>query len=300
MQPPRGPGADRSPTPPTPRPPRARPPPPFPTRPAPQVVEAIADRCDVFKDIPVHVIESRDKGGKSLKDLGLSRPRVVIFDDSINVRRPASPAFARARGSGSVGIPEGAPRGPNGTPNPPQAWVAEDQEFVFTADRFDVNAMASAIQADDDAGDEAVDRELGYLTNIREAVMGFFAPPTIDWNEGLDSEPGTPREPRPERSSSFSKEFHGSPAASASSARLSEAPGADGDALSDTNRPLKDRSLKRPAGDEPPPSPDLSKKPRTTTDADATTARLDLPSLVPPSELANAAVAVQQEQVSAS
>ncbi|KAK7238918.1 hypothetical protein SO694_00026158 [Aureococcus anophagefferens] len=228
------------------------------------VVEAIADRCDVFKDIPVHVIESRDKGGKSLKDLGLSRPRVVIFDDSIN------------------------------------AWVAEDQEFVFTADRFDVNAMASAIQADDDAGDEAVDRELGYLTNIREAVMGFFAPPTIDWNEGLDSEPGTPREPRPERSSSFSKEFHGSPAASASSARLSEAPGADGDALSDTNRPLKDRSLKRPAGDEPPPSPDLSKKPRTTTDADATTARLDLPSLVPPSELANAAVAVQQEQVSAS
>jgi|Transcript_8819 hypothetical protein len=229
-----------------------------------QVVEAIADRCDVFKDIPVHVIESRDKGGKSLKDLGLSRPRVVIFDDSIN------------------------------------AWVAEDQEFVFTADRFDVNAMASAIQADDDAGDEAVDRELGYLTNIREAVMGFFAPPTIDWNEGLDSEPGTPREPRPERSSSFSKEFHGSPAASASSARLSEAPGADGDALSDTNRPLKDRSLKRPAGDEPPPSPDLSKKPRTTTDADATTARLDLPSLVPPSELANAAVAVQQEQVSAS
>ncbi|KAH8056087.1 hypothetical protein JL721_10050 [Aureococcus anophagefferens] len=252
--------------PPTPRPPRARPPAPapFPTRPAPKVVEAIADRCDVFKDIPVHVIESRDKGGKSLKDLGLSRPRVVIFDDSIN------------------------------------AWVAEDQEFVFTADRFDVNAMASAIQADDDAGDEAVDRELGYLTNIREAVMGFFAPPTIDWNEGLDSEPGTPREPRPERSSSFSKEFHGSPAASASSARLSEAPGADGDALSDTNRPLKDRSLKRPAGDEPPPSPDLSKKPRTTTDADATTARLDLPSLVPPSELANAAVAVQQEQVSAS
>lgn len=210
------------------------------------------------------------------------------------------PPRSRARARGSVGIPEGAPRGPNGTPNPPQAWVAEDQEFVFTADRFDVNAMASAIQADDDAGDEAVDRELGYLTNIREAVMGFFAPPTIDWNEGLDSEPGTPREPRPERSSSFSKEFHGSPAASASSARLSEAPGADGDALSDTNRPLKDRSLKRPAGDEPPPSPDLSKKPRTTTDADATTARLDLPSLVPPSELANAAVAVQQEQVSAS
>jgi len=213
---------------------------------------------------------------------------------------PRVPRVRRARARGSVGIPEGAPRGPNRTPIPPQAWVAEDQEFVFTADRFDVNAMASAIQADDDAGDEAVDRELGYLTNIREAVMGFFAPPTIDWNEGLDSEPGTPREPRPERSSSFSKEFHGSPAASASSARLSEAPGADGDALSDTNRPLKDRSLKRPAGDEPPPSPDLSKKPRTTTDADATTARLDLPSLVPPSELANAAVAVQQEQVSAS
>ena len=303
MQPPRGPGADRSPTPPTPRPPRARPPAPapFPTRPASQVVEAIADRCDVFKDIPVHVIESRDKGGKSLKDLGLSRPRVVIFDDSINVRRPASPAFARARARKRRNTRgRTPPRGPNRTPNPPQAWVAEDQEFVFTADRFDVNAMASAIQADDDAGDEAVDRELGYLTNIREAVMGFFAPPTIDWNEGLDSEPGTPREPRPERSSSFSKEFHGSPAASASSARLSEAPGADGDALSDTNRPLKDRSLKRPAGDEPPPSPDLSKKPRTTTDADATTARLDLPSLVPPSELANAAVAVQQEQVSAS
>ncbi|KAH8068160.1 proteasome-activating ATPase [Aureococcus anophagefferens] len=156
---------------------RARPPAPapFPTRPAPQVVEAIADRCDVFKDIPVHVIESRDKGGKSLKDLGLSRPRVVIFDDSIN------------------------------------AWVAEDQEFVFTADRFDVNAMASAIQADDDAGDEAVDRELGYLTNIREAVMGFFAPPTIDWNEGLDSEPGTPREPRPERSSSLEGTYGNGP-----------------------------------------------------------------------------------------
>ncbi|KAH8047810.1 hypothetical protein JL722_12829 [Aureococcus anophagefferens] len=114
-------GTRRGPSPPTPRPPRA------PARaralsdpPRTQVVEAIADRCDVFKDIPVHAIESRQ--GRQVLRTSASRPRVVIFDDSIN------------------------------------AWVAEDQEFVFTADRFDVNAMASAIQADDDAGDEAVDR----------------------------------------------------------------------------------------------------------------------------------------------
>ncbi|KAH8070660.1 hypothetical protein JL720_11661 [Aureococcus anophagefferens] len=80
-------------------PPRARPPAPapFPTRPAPKVVEAIADEAS---EIP-----GRHTRGRPTKS--------------------------------------------------PQAWVAEDQEFVFTADRFDVNAMASAIQADGSGGEAA-------------------------------------------------------------------------------------------------------------------------------------------------
>lgn len=62
-------------------------------------MEAIGKRCDVFQDIAVHVIESRNKGGKSLSALGLARPRVVVFDDSLNVRpgRVPPPLFMSER-----------------------------------------------------------------------------------------------------------------------------------------------------------------------------------------------------------
>ena len=65
-------------------------------------MEAIGARCDVFREIEVHVIESRDKGGKSLRTLGLSRPRVVIFDDSLNAR-PRRPGEPRSGGSRRAG-----------------------------------------------------------------------------------------------------------------------------------------------------------------------------------------------------
>ncbi|KAH8046031.1 hypothetical protein JL720_16509 [Aureococcus anophagefferens] len=139
------------------------------------VVEAIADGAASSRTS--RPSSSRDKGGKSLKDLGLSRPRVVIFDDSINVRRPASRAFAPRSGVGNTeaDTPRGRPT------KSPQAWVAEDQEFVFTADRFDVNAMASAIQADDGGeatmakGECQTSNKLEYDPNEKEE-----APPELD------------------------------------------------------------------------------------------------------------------------
>ena len=171
--------------------------------------------------------------------------------------------------------------------------------------------MSQAIQADDEAGEDAVDKELGYLTSIREALLAFFAPPKIDWNDNYSEDPGTPREPpaKGERSSSFSVEFHNSPAGKAATPRLEPGAPADADALSDTNKPLKARPLKRPAGadapsaegDEPPPAPGAagSKKPRTDVDSAACTARLDLPALVSPSDSLSNAAGRQKEATAA-
>ena len=53
-----------------------------------EMLTALGERCDVFEDVPVHVIESREKGAKCLKTLGLKRSKVVIFDDSLNAWCP--------------------------------------------------------------------------------------------------------------------------------------------------------------------------------------------------------------------
>ena len=34
-----------------------------------EILTALGERCDVFEDVPVHVIESREKGAKCLKTL---------------------------------------------------------------------------------------------------------------------------------------------------------------------------------------------------------------------------------------
>ena len=174
------------------------------------VVAALARRCDVFDGIPVHVIESRDKGAKSLESLGLKGRRAVIFDDSLG------------------------------------AWVPEDQEFVFTAERFDVVRLADYLAQDDDAGDAAVDRELGYLTSIRESLLNWFdGPSKLDFDDDFSDDPGTPR---PERSRSFSAEAGprgSSPELSGTKRGASESPGDVANAkrprtssgtLSDTNK----------------------------------------------------------------
>mmetsp|Transcript_7562 Transcript_7562/g.22426 ORF Transcript_7562/g.22426 Transcript_7562/m.22426 type:complete len:285 (+) Transcript_7562:187-1041(+) len=140
-----------------------------------EILAALAARCDAFKDVPVHVITSRDKGAKSLEGLGLKRPRAVIFDDSLN------------------------------------AWVPADHDNVFVADRFDVVALDAALGQDDDAGDALVDREGGYMTSIREQLLAWVDPPTIEFDDFAE-EPGTPRETP--RSSSFAQAYAESPARS--------------------------------------------------------------------------------------
>ena len=62
-----------------------------------EILTALGERCDVFEDVPVpYVIESREKGAKCLKTLGLKRSKVVIFDDSLNgCRRTRSSSSKR-------------------------------------------------------------------------------------------------------------------------------------------------------------------------------------------------------------
>jgi hypothetical protein len=133
-----------------------------------EILTALGERCDVFEDVPVHVIESREKGAKCLKTLGLKRSKVVIFDDSLN------------------------------------AWVPEDQEFVFEALRYDVQALAGFLNEDTDEGDAKVDTELGYLTSIRESLLSFFDVAKIDFDDDAASDAGSEQPPR--RSASFSLE----------------------------------------------------------------------------------------------
>jgi len=213
-----------------------------------QVMEAIGKRCDVFQDIAVHVIESRNKGGKSLSALGLARPRVVVFDDSLN------------------------------------AWVPADQESVFVADRFDVCALASAIARDDDAGEAVVDAELGYLTQIRESLLAFFEPKeSIDWSADFADEPATPRDAAPpdEKARSFSAEFHQSPGSPnkaetprAVATAATAAPTDDDPVLKNSNGAEpggRAATAKRRASDDgAPPSNGAPKKARVDADRAAT------------------------------
>jgi len=105
---------------------------------------ALAARCDVFGGLECHIIESRERGAKSLALLGVdaSSSRVVILDDS------------------------------------PSAWTAADQGMVLAAKRYDVKQLAETEDSDDD---EALDAELGYMTKTRTELIGFFVPPVIDF-----------------------------------------------------------------------------------------------------------------------
>jgi len=131
-----------------------------------EILEALAARCDVFEDVPVHVIESREKGAKCLKTLGLKRSKVVILDDSLN------------------------------------AWVQHDQEFVFEALRYDVQQLTTFLHEDSDEGDAKIDTELGYMTSIRESLLSFFDVQAINFEDDAASEAGS----ETPRSASFSLE----------------------------------------------------------------------------------------------
>ncbi|KAJ1457874.1 hypothetical protein M885DRAFT_514373 [Pelagophyceae sp. CCMP2097] len=118
-----------------------------------QVMEALAKRCDVFDNLTINIITSREKGAKSLKALDVSYDKVVILDDSKS------------------------------------AWRAADANFVFVADRFHVGDI---LQADDE---DVEDRELGYLTSIRDEINAFFVPALIRWDDGDEEQPPlTPRD----------------------------------------------------------------------------------------------------------
>mmetsp|Transcript_13244 Transcript_13244/g.41887 ORF Transcript_13244/g.41887 Transcript_13244/m.41887 type:complete len:302 (+) Transcript_13244:130-1035(+) len=112
---------------------------------ADKVMAAIAARCAVFDKIPVHVVESREKGAKSLASVGIAARQVVIVDDSLS------------------------------------AWDPVDQELVVEARRFDVLELALLADRDDDEADAKLDAELGYLTQTRDDLLAIFTPPAIDW-----------------------------------------------------------------------------------------------------------------------
>ena len=85
------------------------------------------------------------------------------------------------------------------------AWVPEDQEFVFEALRYDVQALAGFLNEDTDEGDAKFDTELGYLTSIRESLLSFFDVAKIDFDDDAASDAGSEAQ-APRRSASFSLE----------------------------------------------------------------------------------------------
>ena len=172
-----------------------------------------------------------------------------------------------------------------------------DQEFVFVADRFDVAALSAAAARDDDAGDAVVDKELGYLTQIRESLLAFFEPKApVNWDEGFSDEPATPRD-APREARSFSAEFHSSPSKTATPRGLDEPAAALAAAVPPLAAAETDPVLKANNGAEPgranapakrkngqtgsPPPEGAPKKPRfaaaSADDATATRPSLDMP-----------------------
>ncbi|KAJ8600844.1 hypothetical protein CTAYLR_008510 [Chrysophaeum taylorii] len=114
---------------------------------ADKVLAALSARCDVFADLECHIVESRERGAKSLDALGFPRSdnsrRIMIVDDS------------------------------------PSAWTPADQPLILEAKRYDVRELAAAFERDDDEADELLDAELGYLAQIREDLCRFFD----GWND---------------------------------------------------------------------------------------------------------------------
>uniref|UniRef100_A0A7S3K064 FCP1 homology domain-containing protein n=1 Tax=Aureoumbra lagunensis TaxID=44058 RepID=A0A7S3K064_9STRA len=111
---------------------------------ADKVMEALSKRCDVFQALECHIIESRERGAKSLEMIGVNSTdsRITIFDDS------------------------------------PSAWRFQDQEFIIHAKRFDAKTLAAALDADD-TDDDLLDEELGYMSQMQDDFLKFYKPPLV-------------------------------------------------------------------------------------------------------------------------
>lgn len=117
-----------------------------------KVMAALAARCDIFSGLECQVFESRDKGAKSLKALGIE-PRRVSF-----------PSVASTRHQVVI------------LDDSPSAWTAADQAAIIEARRYDVRVLA---QVDDD--DDLFDEELGYLMTVKNDLLSFFASAAVHW-----------------------------------------------------------------------------------------------------------------------
>lgn len=121
---------------------------------AEKVMAALSARCDVFEGVPLHVIESREKGAKSTIAVGLAgASRVVIVDDSIS------------------------------------AWTQSDQNAVLEAQRYDIVELTALANDDDDEdAEDQVDAQLGYLTQTKDELLSIFSSPKIDWTSSSPPE----------------------------------------------------------------------------------------------------------------
>lgn len=134
---------------------------------ADKVMAALAARCDVFADIELHIIESREKGAKSLVGIGLE-PRT---NSQVRARRLSRPS----RRAQVVIIDDSI-----------SAWDPVDQSAVVEAKRFDVTELQVIAEQDEDA----LDDELGYLLSTKDDLLAIFCTPSVNWTNWTAVSPG--------------------------------------------------------------------------------------------------------------
>lgn len=128
---------------------------------------ALAARCNVFDKLDLHIIESREKGAKSLEAIGLA-----VSDGQVC----GNPHFRRNRVAQVVIVDDSL-----------SAWDTADQESVLEARRYDVLELAVMAEQDEEEAEDRLDAELGYLTQTRDDLLAIFTTPAIDWTSAASS-----------------------------------------------------------------------------------------------------------------